>query len=48
VIEGVDPRSAYSPVEEHKIFWVRILLPFLGRGTELVVDESSTFKVEIG
>ena len=48
VIEGLDPRSAHSPVEEHKIFWVRILLPFLGRGTELVVDESSTFKVEIG
>ena len=48
VIDGIDPRTAHSPVEEHKIFWVRILLPFLGRGTELMVDESSTFKLEIG
>jgi hypothetical protein len=34
-------------VPEHSLFWMRILLPFLGRGTEQLVDRSGMLKLSI-
>ena len=38
------PESKYK---EHEIFWIRIQLPFVGNGTQLLVDEAGTLKLNL-
>jgi len=42
-----DPRDQPMPVKEHELFMMRVLLPFMGHGTQLMVDERSAFKLDI-
>lgn len=39
------PTVFYTP--EHSLFWIRILLPFLRKGTEQVVDKTGNLKFNI-
>ena len=42
-----DPRDQPTPANEHELYMIRVLLPFMGDGTQLMVDEKSAFKLDI-
>ena len=42
-----DPRDQPTPANEHELYMIRVLLPFMGDGTQLMVDEKSSFKLDI-
>lgn len=36
-----------SKYKEHEMFWIRVQIPLLGDGTQLIIDEHGTLKLDL-